>query len=845
MPPKRKIARNNKKKKGAHAKDKNTTAANSNINNNNNAHSLSSSNPLLPKNLTDGTNTTPNENDGAHYQQYKQATAAFWNGLRSFLPESFPLTKVNDLVRASIYIYDASVDVKEVIYNCREQYQSSGANDDNDDDDRDNLLNAIDNLSEEEQTKFKHVLVPHHIMANLKTSIELRSVVTNMYQCEGNNDSGHTHMIRVLRHCQKLLKGCRAMTRDVRRVLKLVLWRKKNSKVDGNHRTRWKEEQHGVDAGDYGDDIHDNDRFHNRFAAFAHVFDGEEEEEEESEPDSDVEAIIQERKDGIDSSPMTDETDVYTIEQDLIKGSDRLQACCFLHTMERLMGLVSHHYHVLKVDVTASKCSDPKMLMQCAMVANTCMYSVQRAEAALAIDYPYITSFYCVLAVVYLPSVLAVFEEDVLSSASEAVRRKCDKAAMIKFLGEVVECSFQNKGNMGRYNDLVRKFSKKTGVVHTEVERIANCAKFLTDLEIQSACEKEFEENKRVQNMFREHGINQDSHQWLLAHTYIGGERSILSTLRWLQTVIHISNETKLMSIPGFFGTLWDEERNTASSIQGDLDELFCGSILPELLEWCKTRNLPHQRRRANGYAAISHSSMLDAISPHTPQTLPILDMLRKHMKKNKDGPVPISLAFGMHCILTSIIEMQGHGDVARHASNAEKSWNALFQSLETHKMDSDVPNHHNFFTNVGRFTTLNALPTTVGEPSTQVSAKMAFFNPLMAGSYLLFANYVIGLGLGSCTVDSIGQLRFVLHLYNAFQKTGLLDDVPLLKEADAVFKDTQAVWVLNDHPDRGDFCKRFLLAWGYNSKAAAKAIKAISSGINKGMSERPQNDIR
>ena len=323
MPPKRKGARNNKKKKGG------KTAAHTNKEKNN-THSLSSSNPLLPRNLTDGTNTTPNENDGAHYQQYKQATAAFWNGLRSLLPDSFPLTKVNDLVRASKYIFYASVDVKETIHNCRGQYQSSGV----DDDDRDDLLNVIGNLSEEEQTKFKHVLVPHHIMANLETSIELRSIVMNRYQCEGNNDSGHIHMIRVLQHCQKWLKGCRAVMRDVRQVLKQIQWRKNNSKVDGNHRTRRKEEQHGVDAG-YDHDIYDDDQFHNRFAAFAHVFDGEE--AEDTEPESDVEAIIQERKDDIDSSPVTVETDIYTIEQDLIKGSDCLQACCFLYTMETLM----------------------------------------------------------------------------------------------------------------------------------------------------------------------------------------------------------------------------------------------------------------------------------------------------------------------------------------------------------------------------------------------------------------------------------------------------------------------------------------------------------------------------
>ena len=43
----------------------------------------------------------PSDDDGGHYQQYKQATAAFFNGLHSLLPVPFPLEKVDDLGRSS------------------------------------------------------------------------------------------------------------------------------------------------------------------------------------------------------------------------------------------------------------------------------------------------------------------------------------------------------------------------------------------------------------------------------------------------------------------------------------------------------------------------------------------------------------------------------------------------------------------------------------------------------------------------------------------------------------------------------------------------------------------------
>jgi len=82
------------------------------------------------------------------------------------------------------------------------------------------VLSARDKLTKEEREnvyeKIKHApRVSNNLMVNLEGSIELRSLVTDRCQCEGNNDSGQRHTIGVLKHSQKLFKACMATTRGV------------------------------------------------------------------------------------------------------------------------------------------------------------------------------------------------------------------------------------------------------------------------------------------------------------------------------------------------------------------------------------------------------------------------------------------------------------------------------------------------------------------------------------------------------------------------------------------------------------------------------------------------------
>lgn len=852
MPPKKKGGRPNPKKKGKQQIATTQGAkgiSNSSTQNTGTGIEYSLKEPLLPKDFT--SNATPTDLEvGSYYQHYKQATKAFRTGLSSLVPSSFHLKSVNDLAKACTFILDSSLECDELFSKWLKspEYLYDRMNDTKEMDEVDYLWTKLDALSYQEKEeiieKFNYILVPRSLLETLNTTIEGRTLFENIYGAD-SSDKGHKHMLEVLLYCKRALAASREKTKVFKHLVKEIQWRKNNrvgvqdyalvvtdvDTSDGDNYEATKEEEKI-----------EMDRFANRFAAFASIYDDEEEgDDDDAGRENEVETIIQERKNGIDSAPISEETDIFTIEEDLIKGSDRLQACSFLHTMEYLLEVVAGHYVMLKNDATATKSSDLNQLMQCAMVANTCMYSVQRAEANLIIDYPYLSSIYHVLAVVFLPS--AFFEQVLLSSAPDNVRAKCDKATMIKFLGDIVECCFHNKGNEPRVEELKRKFAKKTGLMQQQVDQLTMYVQTMTNIEIQSSMEANIDQNRSMSRIFQEEcGLDMKSHQWLQQHQYIGGKRSILNTIRWLQTILHISdNQTKLISIPGFFGTLWNEKENLADSIQGDLDELLCGSILPELLEWCKTRRA-QTKRTTDGYVA---SHVLDLISPYTSQTIPIISMLRNHMKSNQNAPVPAHLAFGIHCILTSIIELQGGDDVARHAIHAEKSWNRLFQQLKQNtREESETPNHFSFFLNIGRFGKLDILPTPIGDQSTAISARMAFFNPLMAGSYLLFANYVIGMGLGTATVDSIGQLRFVMHLYNALQKTGMLGDLPLLKEADIVFKDTKALWILKDKPTQGEFSKRFLMTWGYSAQAASNFVKDLETGKPK-KKLRPQNLCR
>ena len=102
----------------------------------------------------------------------------------------------------------------------------------------------------------------------------------------------------------------------------------------------------------------------------------------------------------------------------------------------------------------------------------------------------------------------------------------------------------------------------------------------------------------------------------------------------------------------------------------------------------------------------------------------------------------------------------------------------------------------------------------------------LAFWNPLIGGEYMLYATYMGSIGLGSATANSLGQLRFALHLYNALKLHDPTLHVPFQHKMDKVFMDTKAIWV-DGKPDKGSCHKTFLVSLGETASRAARQTAA------------------
>ena len=86
---------------------------------------------------------------------------------------------------------------------------------------------------------------------------------------------------------------------------------------------------------------------------------------------------------------------------------------------------------------------------------------------------------------------------------------------------------------------------------------------------------------------------------------------------------------------------------NVATSCKGDLALLHCGIIVPEFITTC---------RPMKSFTALD---ILIPVFQYIPEVFFIVDLLHIHLSKGRVHPIPISLSFGMHYFLTSVIELK------------------------------------------------------------------------------------------------------------------------------------------------------------------------------------------
>jgi hypothetical protein len=106
-------------------------------------------------------------------------------------------------------------------------------------------------------------------------------------------------------------------------------------------------------------------------------------------------------------------------------------------------------------------------------------------------------------------------------------------------------------------------------------------------------------------------------------------------------------------------------------------------------------------------------------------------------------------------------------------------------------------------------------VPTIVGPPVTNTGECRAFWNPCCGGMFNAFLCYRFNVEGGAAMIDSLAQLRMVLHLYNALQQRNLISgNIPLLTSLDKYFEGVPGIWE-GAKPSRDNIVKRFWLVYG------------------------------
>ena len=715
-----------------------------------------------------GSANNPAHNQGMYYT-YKLKTQSFRDRIQRLLPKSIRLKSVSDLSQASDLIFDQAV----------ASLDGSHGNDNSNGEVKNNK-NSVASMN---------FAIPHEIIKDLDESIRLRSEVGKRFV--HNTDDGHAFMLSTLEYCRKKLKQARSII-----------------KIKG------KSTQDSVRS---ITDTQQSDELNSDSNRFERLADSDDEEGDGKDGTIITEDMI---KEGTfpTLSPPAEPKENYSIEEDLIQGSDRFQACTFLVSIERHMELVSRHFESLK-EVMRNQ-SDEKnsmenkqkedahllLLLKILTAANMAIESVQNMEAALATDRPHLSNFYNIIAVVFLSDYIDAIEKMMN-------KREHENDYLVKrFVGKIVEIVFHNKGGDDELDRVVKNFVRKSKL---PFENIYYRARLIRQI-VYSDTVTTVEEKLNFELLALYSKIS-TPRSWLGEFHFIGGDRSILNTQKIAQQTFDIiSSRGKIIKHSRVLGDLWIEDEVPAKRVRGDLDEFLVSGVLPELVFWCMY-----------GYSPLK-------LLPNNKELLTMMSLIRAHVEKNfnKSGenlqlPVSISLTFGLHVMLISIFTLQGNGDVKRLAKCTEKSFKKMFEQYDEASKSYVVQNIPIIRSKMATFKKLQYMVKPLGTPVSDKSEQYAFWNPVVGGQLLLFATYSINLALGATVVDCIGQLRITLHLYNALKENELIQDDEglLVKLLHNVFEKSRVIWV-GSRSVKGEFEKKYIISAGAGLEEAVKRSK-------------------
>lgn len=214
--------------------------------------------------------------------------------------------------------------------------------------------------------------VSQTLLRTLRSAICIRQRVALLFG-KDDADPGHEYMILVLKYCYQRLKPLVQMETPDCGPVKTSKRNKKDS----------------------------NPSLSNSFQALST--------EDEPFADSETDAWDEQHVDRPDEPES-----VFTIDEDLIEGSDFFVAMAFLGVVDTLLGEVATAYANLKGICRQSAASRENKLgfelMKCAVVANSAIQELNKyAEQVFFAERPHLNSIYRILAAAALPGIITFF----------------------------------------------------------------------------------------------------------------------------------------------------------------------------------------------------------------------------------------------------------------------------------------------------------------------------------------------------------------------------------------------------------------------------------------------------
>mmetsp|Transcript_54298 Transcript_54298/g.162487 ORF Transcript_54298/g.162487 Transcript_54298/m.162487 type:complete len:927 (-) Transcript_54298:214-2994(-) len=635
----------------------------------------------------------------------------------------------------------------------------------------------------------RHIL-PRSILQDLKLAIRIRSrVAKSVY---GGGDSGHKHFILVLTYCWTVLN-------------------------------RLPKEENFYDAVSKGaqtiGEVETAEKV-NHFAAL-----GELDNEDDDDATEDIEIFPSSPVPRPEPAPEPMSLD------DLMKAEDRIDAILFLDELDELMGFVSRQYEVIMPNLVSNRRQGVppsalvEMFLEASVATNMIIQKVQQLETDLQVQHEHFTTPYRLLATLVLPDVTRHVTEVLREHAS----MDCDERAVASFLGDCMECYFRNPSDdLNRKDDIVKEFCAEQGMNETgrlELQEVFNGLQKVVSLEVPIG--PELSMNAGLASRYaRVSGLS--SHSWLPKCHFIGGDRSILHTIRLLQAFGEVVRNTpqdrQIVPKRGIFGSSpW--RPGHSRKIHNDLDELLMSDILPSWVLMCRKGILSqHNLPRENEICAL-------------------LVKLRAYVE-NPGRPTDWSTAFAVHALLTAILETDKIFDDIVDIS--KQSFGNYFEqvkhALKIAEQEKDTPLSRAYVQNMFSIAFLDNL-------GLDVFGNRAIWNPLCGGTILSYICYFGNLEGGCTLIDCRSQLRITMHLYHALRMTGILvkGQIPFLDMVFDVFSSSRAVWE-GPLPKKGEFVQRFWVCFGMNPKAAKqfshKAKNEVQRGSNRFHRRGPLDDI-